>query len=68
MQIVLVVTFISCYSAITDLTFGDLYGHIKTENALFLSLFSWGIAQQVKTCHEKKEIVERSNLVFIWSH
>jgi len=38
-QIVLLVTFIFLNSAIADLTFGDLYGHFKTENAPFLSLF-----------------------------
>jgi len=37
--IVLLVTFTFWYSAITDLTFGDFYGHFKTENAPFLSLF-----------------------------
>jgi len=42
-------TFIFLKSAIIDLTFGNLYGHFKTENAPFLILLSWGTTEQVKT-------------------
>ena len=30
-----------------DLTFGDLYGHFKMENASFLYLLPWGATEQV---------------------
>ena len=43
-QIVLLET----YSAIADLTFGDLYGHIKTENALFLLYFPEAMLNKLK--------------------
>jgi len=36
------------YSAIADLTFDELYGHFKTENAPLLFLFTWGIIWQIK--------------------
>jgi len=34
-------------TSITDLMFGDLYGHFKTENISFLSLLPWGATEQV---------------------
>jgi len=47
-QIVLLVTFIFWYSAITDLTFGDLYGHFKRKMHRFCLYFPKALLNKVQ--------------------
>ena len=59
------ITIKSGYWGITDLTFGDLYGHFCEQSFSFLYLSPLGIIQATKFWHHSKGLTQRSNLIFV---
>ena len=68
-QIVFLVTSVFWYSAIPDLTSGNLYSHFCVENSAH---FAWALLNTAKTGFQMKVLLVRNNLVFIevkrWFH